>query len=201
MLRWSSLALFRGPRPAAAALIGSLIPALLTGLLSCSGCHDGAPAPSTVTPSSAPSTRPSSASSGEPADAAPASESPADAPSGDKTATPDASNETIVHADDDGRSFQVARGSTVTFALRNHAGTGYVWVATHVDANVLAQQGDRTSDLSSDVPGAPKADVFHFAAHCASIGASCTTSVEMTLTRPFGAGTPARVVHVTVTVR
>jgi predicted secreted protein len=118
-----------------------------------------------------------------------------DASSADNPATPDASSETIVHADDDGKAFKLARGSTITFAFPNHAGTGYVWTPTQVDANVLVQQGDRTSVVSSDVPGAPKVDVYHFAAQ-----APGTTTVEMSLKRPFGAAAPARVVHVTVSV-
>ena len=138
-------------------------------LLACNGCHDGnAPAASaTVAPS---------------------------APSPGNSATP-AGNETVVHAEDDGKAFDVARGSTVTFTLPSNAGTGYIWVPTQVDANVLAQQGDRASDASSDVPGAPKVDVYHFAA--ANPG---TTTVEMSLKRPFGSGTAARTVHVTVAV-
>jgi predicted secreted protein len=138
-------------------------------LLACNGCHDGnAPAASaTVAPS-------------------------ASAPG--NSATP-AGNETVVHVDDDGKAFDVARGSTVTFALPGNAGTGYIWVPTQVDANVLAQQGDRVSDASSDVPGAPKVDVYHFAA--ANPG---TTTVEMSLKRPFGSGAAARTLHVTVAV-
>ena len=138
-------------------------------LLACNGCHDGnAPAASATV-------APSASATGN-------------------SATP-AANETVVHIDDDGKAFDVARGSTVTFALPGNAGTGYIWVPTQVDANVLAQQGDRVSDTSSDVPGAPKVDVYHFAA--ANPG---TTTVEMSLKRPFGSGAAARTVHVTVAV-
>jgi predicted secreted protein len=145
-------------------------------LLACNGCHDG------------------NASPASPASAAVA---PSAAPPGN-SATPvgaGAAGETVVHAEDDGKSFDVARGATVTFSLPSNAGTGYIWVPTQVDANVLAQQGDRTSDAASDVPGAPKADVYHFAA--ANPG---TTTVEMSLKRPFGSGAAARTVHVTVAV-
>ena len=83
----------------------------------------------------------------------------------------------------------------MTFSLPSHAGTGYVWMPTRVDANVLAQQGDRTSDTSSDVPGASKVDIYRFAA-----AAQGTTTVEMSLKRPFGGAPPSRVMHVTVTV-
>jgi predicted secreted protein len=101
----------------------------------------------------------------------------------------------VVHAEDDGKTIDVARAATVTFALPSNAGTGYIWVPTQVDASILAQQGDRTSDVSSDVPGAPKVDVYHFTA----VGPG-TTTVEMSLKRPFGSGAPARTVHVTVAV-
>jgi predicted secreted protein len=139
-------------------------------LLACNGCHDGAP------PAASAAVAPSGSASGN-------------------TATPAPASETVVHADDDGKAFDVVRGGAVTFALPSNAGTGYIWVPTQVDPTILAQQGDRTSDPSSDVPGAPKVDVYHFAA--AGPG---TTTVEMSLKRPFGSGAAARTVHVTVTV-
>jgi hypothetical protein len=67
---------------------------------------------------------------------------------------------------------------------------------TQIDSSVLAQQGDRTSETSSDVPGASKMDVYRFAG--ASPG---STSVEMSLKRSFGTAPPARVLHVTINVR
>jgi predicted secreted protein len=139
-------------------------------LLACNGCHDGTP------PAASAAVPPSAPTSGN-------------------SATPAASSETVVHAEDDGKTLDVARAATVTFALPSNAGTGYIWVPTQVDPNILAQQGDRTSDVSSDVPGAPKIDVYHFTA--AGPG---TTTVEMSLKRPFGSAAPARTVHVTVTV-
>ncbi len=142
-------------------------------LLACNGCHDSAP----------------------PANAAASASASASAPAGG-TAAPPTAAETTVHVEDDGKSFDVTRGATVTFALPGNAGTGYVWVPTNVDANVLTQQGDRTSDVSSDVPGAPKVDVYRFAAAGAG-----TTVVEMSLKRPFGSAPPARTIHVTVNVR
>ena len=150
---------------------------LSISLLACNGCHDGnAPAASaTVVPSSG-------------------AVVPSAAPPGN-SATAAAATETVVHAEDDGKAFDVARGSTVTFSLPTNAGTGYIWVPTQVDASVLLQQGDRASNAASDVPGAPKADVYHFAA--ANPG---TTVVEMSLKRSFGSGAPARTVHVTVVV-
>jgi predicted secreted protein len=139
-------------------------------LLACNGCHDGnGPAASPAVATSASGTS--------------------------KSATPDAATETVIHVDDDGKSFDVTRGSAVTFALSSNAGTGYIWMPTQVDASVLAQQGDRASDASSDVPGAPKVDVYHFAATGAG-----TTTVEMSLKRPFGSGPASRTVHMTVTV-
>lgn len=139
-------------------------------LLACNGCHDSTPPPASA------AVAPTGSASGN-------------------SATPAASNETVVHAEDDGKTLDVARAATVTFALPSNAGTGYIWVPTQVDASILAQQGDRTSDVSSDVPGAPKVDVYHFTA----VGPG-TTTVEMSLKRPFGSGVPARTVHVTVAV-
>jgi predicted secreted protein len=107
-----------------------------------------------------------------------------------------ATRETVVRADDDGKSFDVARAATLTFKLESNAGTGYVWVPTQVDTNVLAQQGDRTSEVSSDTPGAPKMDVYRFVAQNAG-----STTVEVSLKRPFGSGPPARVIRVAVNVR
>ncbi len=141
-------------------------------LLACNGSHDGAP------PSNASAL--ASASAGAP-----------DAP----VAPPSATTEMTLHAEDDGKSFDVARGGTVTFALPSNAGTGYVWVPTQVDATVLTQQGDRTSDVSSDTPGAPKLDVYHFAA--ASPGSTVVEVIEAAIS----SAAPARTIHVTVNVR
>ncbi len=144
-------------------------------LLACNGCHDGTPPPNAAAQTSA------SASGDAPI-----------AP----LAPPSAASETTIHAEDDGKSFDVPRGATVTFALPSNAGTGYAWIPTRVDATILTQQGDRTSDVTSDTPGAPKLDVYHFAA--ASPG---STIIEMSLKRPFGSAPPARTIHVTVNVR
>jgi predicted secreted protein len=103
--------------------------------------------------------------------------------------------ETIIHADDDGKTFDVTRGSPVTFKLFTNAGTGFQWVPVGVDPNILAQQGDRTQEMSSDAPGAPKFEVYHFLAN-----APGTVVVEMDLKRAFGNAPPGRVVHVTVNV-
>jgi predicted secreted protein len=103
--------------------------------------------------------------------------------------------ETVVHAEDDGKTFDVASGSIVTFKLASNAGTGYIWVPTHVDAPVLAQQGDRSNELSSDTPGGPKLDVYRFMA-----GPAGSSVVEMSLKRPFGSAPAARAIHVTVNV-
>jgi predicted secreted protein len=137
-------------------------------LFACNGCNDGRPPP-------APAAAASTASGG--------------------TAPTPAAAETIIHAEDDGKPFDVARGAAVTFKLASNAGTGYVWVPTQVDATVLSQQGDRTNELGSDTPGAPKMDVYRF------VGAAPgSTTVEMSLKRPFGSAPPARVIHVTVNV-
>ena len=114
------------------------------------------------------------------------------APSG---ADPVAAGELVLHADDDGKAFDVARGGPVTVRLANHAGTGYLWTLTPVDATVLAVQGDRTTEVASEIPGGPTADVYHFVA--AGPG---TATVEVALKRPFGSAPPARVVHFSVRV-
>ena len=102
-----------------------------------------------------------------------------------------------MRVEDDGKSFDVARGAKVAFKLAANAGTGYAWMPTQVDQAVLTQQGDRTSETTSDVPGAPKMDVYRFVAG----SSAASTTVEMTLRRPFGGGAPARVVHVTINVK
>jgi predicted secreted protein len=137
-------------------------------LFACNGCNDGRPPPAP------PGAGATASSAGAPAPAA---------------------GETIIRAEDDGKPFDVVRGAAVTFKLASNAGTGYVWVPTQVDAAVLAQQGDRTNELASDTPGAPKMDVYRF------VGAAAgSTTVEMSLKRPFGSAPPARVIHVTVNV-
>jgi predicted secreted protein len=103
--------------------------------------------------------------------------------------------ETVVHAEDDGRTFDVQHGSMVTFKLAGNAGTGFLWAPAAVDPNILAQQGDRTSEVGSDTPGAPKVDVYHFLA-----GNPGTAVVEMDFKRPWGNQPPVRAIHVTVTV-
>jgi predicted secreted protein len=108
---------------------------------------------------------------------------------------PGAPGETVIHVEDDGRTFDVNRGSPVTFKLASNAGTGFQWVPVGVDPNILAQQGDRTQELSSDTPGAPKLEVYHFLAN-----APGTAVVEMDLKRAFGNQPPGRVIHVTVNV-
>jgi predicted secreted protein len=115
------------------------------------------------------------------------------APSG--SAVGPAAGETVVHVEDDGKTFDVARGSAVTFKLFSNAGTGFQWSPAGVDPNVLAQQGDRGQELSSDTPGAPKLEVYHFLAN-----APGTAVVEMDLKRPWGNQPPGRVIHVTINV-
>jgi predicted secreted protein len=103
--------------------------------------------------------------------------------------------ETVVHVEDDGKTFDVGRGSPVTFKLSSNAGTGFQWVPVGIDPNILAQQGDRGQELSSDTPGAPKLEVYHFLAN-----APGTAVVEMDLKRPWGNQPPGRVIHVTINV-
>jgi predicted secreted protein len=141
-------------------------------LFACNGCNGDGNAP--------------------PANTGPAG--PSGVPSG--TMPPAAGGETVIHVEDDGHTFDVARGSAVTFKLASNAGTGFQWSpAPGTDPNILAQQGDRGQELSSDTPGAPKMDVFHFMAN-----APGTAAVEMDLKRPWGNQPPGRVIHVTVNV-
>jgi predicted secreted protein len=120
--------------------------------------------------------------------------SPANAAVSDGASAPPAAD-TVVGVEDDGKSFDVARGGTVTFKLASHAGTGYAWVPTQIDPAALAQQGDRTSEIGSETPGAPKLDVYRFVADGAG-----ETGVEMSLRRSFGGGA-VRVLHVTIRVK
>jgi predicted secreted protein len=120
---------------------------------------------------------------------------PGVAPNGSASGGVPAAGETLIHAEDDGKTFDVQRGSAVTFKLASNAGTGFQWVPVGVDPNILAQQGDRTQELSSDTPGAPKMEVYHFLAN-----APGTAMVEMDLKRAFGSQPPGRVIHVTVNV-
>jgi predicted secreted protein len=102
---------------------------------------------------------------------------------------------TVVRAEDDGKSFDVARGGLVTFKLASNQGTGYAWVVTQVEPTVLAQQGQRTSEASSDTPGTAKMDVYRFIAQGAG-----TTAVQLSFQRAFGSAPPTRVVTVTIHV-
>jgi predicted secreted protein len=168
MIRWYSIALL----PFSVAAYG--------------GCHDAGPPPANA------------------ADTSVANAASPSAPGASASGAPSAvgaapgAQETVIHVDDDGKSFDVARGSIVTVSLASNAGTGYRWVPTKVDANVLAQQGDRAVESASPnatVPGGPTNEVYRFSA--ASPG---TTSLEMSLKRPFGSGDPGRVVRVTINV-
>jgi len=101
----------------------------------------------------------------------------------------------VVHMDDDGKTFDLAVGSRIVFALANHSGTGFVWTPTRVDESLLAPDGMRRSEIESDVPGAPKRDVLRYLAKKPG-----TTVVEMTLKRPFGGSPRGPAIHVTVRV-
>jgi predicted secreted protein len=136
-------------------------------MLGCHGCANGSdPPPQPAVPNGTPS-------------------APATVPAG----------EVVLHVDDDGKAVDVARGSPVTLRLASNSGTGYVWTLTPVDTKVLALQGDRTSEIATEIPGGPKADVYRFMA----VGAG-VAPVEVALRRPFGDAPPARVVHFTVRV-
>jgi predicted secreted protein len=147
-------------------------------LLACSGCNDGR----TLAASPAGSASP-----------------PPAGPSPGAASTDGAAGETVVRVEDDGKSFDVARGASVTFRLAASSGTGYVWTPTKIDLDggaVLAQQGERSSEAVSDVPGGPRTDVYRFTASAAG-----SAVVEMSLRRPFGDAQAARAIHVTIHVR
>jgi predicted secreted protein len=137
------------------------------------GCHhDGAP----PHPSGPPDTR-----------------TPADAPA---AAVEDADAAyAVVHAEDDGRTFDLPPGGALVFRLASRSGTGFVWRPVPLDGGVLTPVGERTSEVSSEVPGAPRLDVYRFVAR--SVG---TTGIEMDYGRPWGNQAPVRTVRVTVNV-
>jgi predicted secreted protein len=174
----------------------SRAPGLLPlALVVTSACHDGG-----APPANAPDTSATPSGSSVPDGSAATAQATPDGSGATAQATPDGSGAiaqgTLVRADDDGKTFDVAKGSTLTVSLASNAGTGYRWVPTKIDASVLAQQGDRTVEASSPgVPGGPTSEVYHFVA--ASAG---TTVLEMSLKRAFGSGAPARTVHVTINV-
>jgi predicted secreted protein len=152
------------------AMIRLAISAVALSLIACNGCGErNAPPPNASGPAAAPSGA-GSASQG--------------------------SGDAVVHVEDDGKTFDVATGATVTFKLASNGGTGYVWMPTGVDSSVAAQQGERASESLSDVPGAPKVDVYRFAALRAG-----STPIEMDLQRPWTkAAPPAKSIHVIVNV-
>jgi predicted secreted protein len=118
-------------------------------------------------------------------------------PSGspDPTALADSGGDTEVRVEDDGKTFDLAPGGTLTFRLASHSGTGFVWTPAAEDGGVLSQVGERASEASSDVPGAPKTDVYRFVARSAG-----TATIEMDYQRPWGNQPPVKTVHVTVNV-
>ncbi len=122
------------------------------------------------------------------------------APSGSTSAAAAADGgETVVGIADDGKAFDLAAGSTLTVRLATHGGTGYVWAPAGLDGGdggVLTSGGPRTSEVSSDTPGAPRVDVYRFVA-----GHPGTATVEMELRRPWGSEPAVKTWRVTVTVR
>jgi predicted secreted protein len=103
--------------------------------------------------------------------------------------------------DDDGRTFEVARGATVTFKLPLASGTGYGWLPVPTDGGVVVQQGERASERprgeDGGMPGAPRLDVYRFEARSQG-----TAVVEWQLKRPWETDTPpARTLRVTIRVR
>jgi predicted secreted protein len=116
----------------------------------------------------------------------------------DAASMPEATDggETTVSAEDDGKTFDLSPGATLLFRLASRSGTGFVWKPAPLDGGVIDEVGDRTSEVSSAVPGAPKMDVYRFIAR--SVG---TTKIEMSYERPWGNQPPVKTVRVTVNVR
>jgi predicted secreted protein len=111
-------------------------------------------------------------------------------------AAPQTAGETVVQVEDDGKTFDVAAGATVTFKLASNAGTGYLWMPTGIDPGILAQTGDRTNEAASSAPGAPRVDVYRFAAKRPG-----SATVEMDLQRPWTkSAPPAKSIHEIVNV-
>jgi predicted secreted protein len=106
-----------------------------------------------------------------------------------------AAAETVVHVGDDGKTFDLARGATLVFELATEGGTGFAWVPVPLDGGSLVQQGDRTTERSSDAPGAPRKDVYRFVGEQPG-----TTIVEIQLKRPWTDTPPAKTLRVTVNV-
>jgi predicted secreted protein len=131
--------------------------ALGAALLLAAACRDAAPPPSPMPAASA--------SSGSLADA----------------------GDTVVRIEDDGKTFDLARGATVTLELELSSGTGFSWVPTPADSGVLVQRGERTSEqtAASPKPGAPRLDVYRFVAQ--TPGAA---TIAMELRRPWETDTP-----------
>jgi predicted secreted protein len=126
----------------------------------------------------------------------PAQSAAAGAPSRGLANGENAAGDAVVHVEDDGKTLDLAAGGTITFKLASQAGTGFVWMPTGADPAVLAQIGDRTSEVESSAPGAAKVDVYRFVAQHAG-----STAVEMDLQRPWTkSAPPARAIHVLVNV-
>jgi inhibitor of cysteine peptidase len=142
-------------------------------LFACTGCNGNSPDPNVP----------------------PAGSSSGGAAGGSGSGGAPAAAETVVHVEDDGKTFDVAAGSTVTFKLAGNAGTGFMWKPNGVNAAVLAQQGDVSHETAGPTPGAPNADVYHFQAV-----APGSTPVEMDYARPWEHGAPGKAIHVTVNV-
>jgi predicted secreted protein len=129
--------------------------------------------------------------------ASPAQTAAAGAASGSPLRGERAASDVVVHTEDDGKTFDIAPGGAIAFKLASQAGTGYVWMPSGVDPAVLAQVGDRATELESNAPGAAKVDVYRFVGQHAG-----STAVEMDLQRPWTKNAPpARTIHVLVNVR
>jgi predicted secreted protein len=160
-----------------------------------SACHDGA---SLSANSGTPLASSSASASSPPADANASAANATNATGATAAAADSAQADAgpvVVTAEDEGKTFDLAVGAPLVFSLASHAGTGFVWMPTQLDATLLAQDGARSSESDSDVPGAPKRDVYRFIAKSPG-----TTTVEMSLKRPFGTAPTGRTLHVTLRI-
>src|SRR5258708_39465274 len=64
-----------------------------------------------------------------------------------------AAGETVVHAEDDGKSFAVARGGIVTLKPTSNSGTGSPWTPPQADGNPPAHPDERAAEAAPAAPG------------------------------------------------
>jgi inhibitor of cysteine peptidase len=101
---------------------------------------------------------------------------------------------------DNGKSFTVNVGDTVTIAIPGNPTTGYSWVAalSDKDTALLEQQGDPTylGDSADNVVGAGGTFTFTFKATAAGRAA-----LKLAYVRPWEPDAPAQTYEVQVTIK